>query len=205
MTGKGHRAVPPPAGYQVEPALTGQGLVVTVVNHDRRAKAFDFATLPVPGPMQRSLASVFAEQSRRWNSHLSAVTYWDKLLIFARFLSECEGPPADLDAVSAAMLKRWRAKNIGSNTGRNTLSAVRTLLRRDRRLQAGAVAEELARRVPQPARSNQAYDETEREQVRLAARQQFRAALARVRTKLRPAGTMAGRGAASGQQPAAYR
>jgi hypothetical protein len=44
------------------------------------------------------------------------------------------------------------------------------------------VAEELARRVPQPAPSKQSYEDAERDRVRLAATQQFRTALMRIRT-----------------------
>ena len=50
--------------------------MVTVVNKAGHEKAFDFAALPVPGPMQRSLAAAFAAQSRRWSGHASADGYW---------------------------------------------------------------------------------------------------------------------------------
>jgi hypothetical protein len=150
VTGRGHQAPRPPADYRVEPVLTGQGVVVTVVNREGLAKSFDFTGLPAPEPMQRSLAAAFAEQSRRWTSHQSASHYWAKLVVFTRFLSEFERPPQDLHEVTLAMFKRWRAKNVGSNAGRAALRDIRTLLRRDPRLQVGAVAEELARRIPRP-------------------------------------------------------
>jgi hypothetical protein len=171
----------PPADYRVEPPLAAQGQVVTVVNHEGHAKTFDFADLPAPAPMRRSLAAVFAEQSRRWTSHRTADTFWDKLLLFTRFLSGLERPPQDLDELTAAMLKRWRVQHIGTNTGRITLATVRVLLRRDPRMRTGAAAEELARRIPAPARSKQSYDDAERDRVLLAAQRQFRAALIRVR------------------------
>lgn len=182
MTGQGRRAVRPPADYRVEPALAARGLVVTVVNHEGHAKTFDFADLPAPAPLQRSLAAVFAEQSCTWTSHRGASSYWTQLVLFTRFLSESERPPQDLDEVTPALLKRWRAKNIGSNTGKNALRLVRILLRRDTRLQVGAVAEELARRIPGYEPSKQSYEDAERERVRLAATRQFRTALMRIRT-----------------------
>jgi hypothetical protein len=182
VTGQGHRAARPPADYRVEPALAAQGLMVTVVNHEGHAATFDFTNLPAPETMQRSLAAAFAAQSRGWTSLRSANSYWIKLVIFTRFLAEFERPPQDLDEVTAAMFKRWRAKNIGSNVGRTTLNAVRALLHRDPRLQVGAAAEELARRVPAPEPSKQSYEDAERDRVRLAARRQFRTALLRIRT-----------------------
>ena len=69
MTGRGHRAALPPADYRVEPPLAAQGVLVTVINHEGHTKTFDFAGLPAAAPMQRSLAAVFAEQSRSWTSH----------------------------------------------------------------------------------------------------------------------------------------
>ncbi|WP_223166270.1 hypothetical protein [Nonomuraea sp. SYSU D8015] len=154
---------------------------MSMVNKAGYAKEFDFADLPVAEAMQRSLAEVFAAQSKRWTSHWSADTYWRTVLDFARFLSELDSPPEDLGDLTPAMLKRWRTVNIGSSTGRNMLSLVRTLLQRDPRLASGPVAEELARRVPAPKPSGKSYSEAEREQVLLAAQRQFRSAWMRIR------------------------
>ncbi|MFJ3216718.1 hypothetical protein ACIPLC_12440 [Kitasatospora sp. NPDC086801] len=154
---------------------------MTVVNKAGFSKIFDFAALPVPEPMQRSLAAAFAGQSRHWSQHLSAQNYWDRLLVFARFLNSRKHVPEDLDGLDAATMQRWRERHVGTSNGRNTLSCVRVLLRRDSRLATGPVAEELARRIPSPRPSKQSYEETERESVLLAAQRQFRAALMRVR------------------------
>lgn len=185
MSGRGRRAVPPPADHRPEPPLAPGGLVVTVVNKAGYKKIFDFADLPVPEPMQRSLAAVFAAQSRGWNSHLTAHGKWRKLVVFARFLSEQEHPPQDLDGLTASVLKRWRTRHIASNTGKETLRSVRGMLQRDPRLGTGPAAEELARRIPAPKPSKQSYPEAERERVVLAARRQFRAALLRIRENTR--------------------
>jgi hypothetical protein len=181
VSGRGRRAVLPPADYRVEPPLAAQGLLVTVVNHEGHAKALDFADLPAAAPMQRSLAAAFAGQSRCWTSHRTADTFWGKLLLFTRFLSGLEQPPQNLDELTAAMLRRWRALNIGTSTGRVTLATVRVLLRRDPAMRTGAAAEELARRIPAPERSKQSYEDAERDRVLLAAQRQFRAALLRIR------------------------
>ncbi|MFD0723245.1 hypothetical protein [Streptomyces globosus] len=153
---------------------------MSVINTAGMEKLFDFAGLPVPEPMQRSLAAVFAAQSKGWNSHLSAGFYWVKIGLFAGFLSQLEDPPEDLDELTAAVLKRWRARHIGTNTGRGLLLAIRTLLRHDTRLTSGPAAEELARRVPAPTPGKQSYEDAERERVRLAAQRQFRAAVLRI-------------------------
>uniref|UniRef100_UPI003F49A35F hypothetical protein n=1 Tax=Amycolatopsis sp. CA-096443 TaxID=3239919 RepID=UPI003F49A35F len=181
MSGRGRKAVPPPAGHHVEPPLGRGGIIVTITNNAGHRKEFDFAELAVAEPMQRSLAAAFAAQSRGWTGHLTAEFYWNKLVLFAGFVSRLEDPPADLDGMTAAMLKRWRAAHVASSPGRHTLASVRTLLRRDLRLASGPAAEELARRIPRAKPSKQSYAEAERDQVVLAARRQFRAALMRIR------------------------
>ena len=76
MTGRGRRAVLPPADHRTEPLLAPDGLVVTVVNNAGYTKAFDFAELSVPEPMQGSLATVFAARAPGWTSHATAQGYW---------------------------------------------------------------------------------------------------------------------------------
>ncbi|MFC9636323.1 hypothetical protein ACFTY8_45860 [Streptomyces mirabilis] len=171
----------PPVGHRVEPPLAPESLVVTVINQAGHRRTFDFSCLPVAEPMRRSLAASFAAQSRRWNTHGTALSYWDGLLTFARFLSGLEHPPQDLDGLTVAMLKRWRARHIATSTGKYTLGKIATLLHRDPRLDSGPVAEELARRVPRPDPSRRSYGEEEREQLLLVARRQFRSAWMRIR------------------------
>lgn len=181
MSGRGRRASLPPGGHRTEPPIVPDGLVVTVVNKAGHSKVFDFAELVAPEPMRRSLAAAFAVQSRRWESHITAYNYWLRLAWFARFLAEQEHPPQDLDEVTAAMLKRWRTRHVGSNAGKQILTSVRGVLVHDPRLGKGPVAEELARRLPRAKPSKQSFTEVEREKVRLAARRQFRTALLRIR------------------------
>ncbi|OIJ87906.1 hypothetical protein BIV24_24035 [Streptomyces colonosanans] len=54
--------------------------MVTVVNKAGHGKDFAFPGLPVPEPMQRSLATVFAAQQVRWTSHYSATAAWNRLM-----------------------------------------------------------------------------------------------------------------------------
>ncbi|MFD4922281.1 hypothetical protein ACFWNE_13330 [Streptomyces goshikiensis] len=181
MSRRGRRAVLPPTDFTMEPPLAANGLVVTIINKARHGKDFVFSDLPVPEPMQRSLAAVFAAQRAKWTSHYSATAAWNRLKVFADFVSGLETLPGDLTGLDAAALKRWRLQNISTNTGRTTLRVVHRMLRDDPRLSEGPVAEELARRVPAPKPVRKSYDEVEREHVLLAAGRQFRAAWLRIR------------------------
>ncbi|MFH8411301.1 hypothetical protein ACH4FX_42045 [Streptomyces sp. NPDC018019] len=154
--------------------------MVTVGDEGGFTKDFDFAELPVAEAMQRSLAEAFALRSAGWSSHVTAVNYWKSLVVFSHFLSQMESPPEDLDGLTAATLKRWRALHVGSNTGRKTLASVRWLLRRAPQPAAGPAAEELARRIPRQTPSKQSYEKGERDRVVLAAQRQFRSAWLRI-------------------------
>ena len=181
MSRRGRRAILPPTDFKTEPPLAANGLVVTIVNKAGHGKDFAFSDLPVPEPMQRTLATVFAAQQVRWTSHYSAIAAWNRLKVFAEFVSGLDTPPEDLTGLDAATLKRWRLQNISTNTGRTTLRVVHRILRSDPRLSEGPVAEELARRVPAPKPVRKSDDVAEREHVLLAAGRQFRAALLRIR------------------------
>ncbi|MGW2328177.1 hypothetical protein ACWC5C_20695 [Streptomyces sp. NPDC001700] len=181
MTGRGRRAVLPPADHRTEPSLAVGGLVVTVTNNAGHGRTFSFAELPVAEPMQRSLAALFALRSSGWTSHVTAKSYWVAVHAFARFLSQLEEPPDDLGDLTTAQLKRWRAQHIGTNSGRSLLRHVRPLLKLDSRLTRGPLAEELARRVPASRPVKKSYAEEDRERVLRAAQQQFRSALLRIR------------------------
>ncbi|POX50631.1 hypothetical protein [Streptomyces sp. Ru72] len=185
MTGRGRRAVLPPADHRTEPLLAPDGVVVRVVNNAGYTKAFDFAELPVAEPMQRSLATVFAARAPGWTSHATAQGYWVALNAFARFVAELDQPPKDLGDLTTAQLKRWRARHIATNTGKSVLRQVRPLLTPDPRLASGLVADELARRIPSPRPYEKSYDKQERERVVLAAQRQFRSALLRIRENTR--------------------
>ncbi|MGW0828677.1 hypothetical protein [Streptomyces sp. NPDC002845] len=153
---------------------------MTVTNRAGYKKAYDFAELPVAGPMQRSLARAFAIQSRGWTSHRTAGTCWSKIQLFAKFLSRLDSPPDDLDGLTVAMMQSWRDRHISTNSGKGMLSGVRQVLRQDSRLADGPVGEELARRIPRPMPSKQSYEEAERDRVVLAAQRQFRSAWLRI-------------------------
>ncbi|WP_067891791.1 hypothetical protein [Nocardia vaccinii] len=183
MSGRGHKAVTPPPEFQAAERIAPSGTRVAVINKEGFERVFDFTTLPVPTPMQQSLAQVFAEQSFNWNSHASGESYWQALRAFARFLSSQGHPAADLDRLTAATMRLWRNTNQNTPGGCEALAKVRTLLQRDPHLSSGPVSEELARRAPRctTASSKQSYDRSDRELVVKAAERQFRSALLRIR------------------------
>jgi hypothetical protein len=69
-------------------------------------KSFDFSTLPVAQPMQRSLAAVFAARCvHRWTVHTSADAGFAHLKTFAEFLASLEQPPNDFDDLTVRILR----------------------------------------------------------------------------------------------------
>ncbi|MFE9256563.1 hypothetical protein [Streptomyces sp. NPDC006879] len=185
MSRRGHRAGLPPADHRTDPPLRPDGLLVTVVNKAGYQKEFDFSELPVPEPMQRSLARLYAARSRAWTSHETAKTCWSRVMVFATFLSGLENTPEDLDGVTVAVLKRWRARHVSTVTGKAVLSTVRLLLQQDPRFAGGPVTEELLRRFPAAKPSKQSYEDDERRRVVLAAQRQFRVARLRIEENTR--------------------
>ncbi|MGW3690289.1 hypothetical protein [Streptomyces sp. NPDC005125] len=172
----------PPADHVRPEPLVDNGLVVRHTNKEQRVKEYDFSTLPVLEPMQRSLAMLFAAQCtpHRWRSHGSSKTYWRLLTLFTSFLSKQEDPPADLDELTGALVNRWWQSLPKTAGGCNTFDYTARLLRGDARLQSGPVADALARRVQRPKSQTQSYAEAEFDQIKTAARRMFRAALLRI-------------------------
>ncbi|WP_327353141.1 hypothetical protein [Streptomyces sp. NBC_01304] len=182
MSPRGRRASLPPADHVRPEPLSSNGLVVHHYNREQRVKEYDFTTLPVAEPMQRSLAMLFAAQCtpHRWRSHGSSKMYWRQLTLFSSFLAKQDQPPGDLDELTGALVNRWWQSLSKTAGGCNTFDYTARLLRGDDRLQSGPVADALARRVPRPKSQTQSYAEAEFDQIRTAARRMFRAALLRI-------------------------
>ncbi|MGW6941161.1 hypothetical protein ACWGF3_19475 [Streptomyces xanthophaeus] len=151
-------------------------------NKRNQVKTFDFSTLPVAEPLQRSLAALFAASCipGRWSTHESSKRPWGALKKFAEFLGQQEQPPRDLEELTLAQLKRWRQSQAGSYGGFQNFDCAARLLRGDARLQSGLVAEELARPMIRPKSKAQSYSEADFDKIKLAARRQFRAAALRI-------------------------
>lgn len=182
MSGRGRKAVLPPADFQATERIAADGLQVTVVNKEGFERVFNFAAIAVPQPMRYSLARAFAAQSTAWNSHTSGESYWGSIKVFARFLKDQGQPAEDLGDLTSATLRLWRNNHKDTPGGREALGKMRTLLKREPRLAQGLAAEELARSVPKKGKpSKQSYRPSERDQILLVAERQFRAALLRIR------------------------
>lgn len=183
MSPRGRHAALPPTDHARPEYLSDEGLVVHHYNSAGRVKDYDFATLPVPEPMQRSLAALFAARCtpHRWTTHRSSHVYWNGLLAFTEYLSCQPMPPRDLDELTVTLLKRWREHSLGAGTKNyHAFQLIRSLVGQDSRLQTGPVADELTRRAKMPLGRTQSYTEAELDQIILAAKQSFRAALRRI-------------------------
>jgi len=185
MSGRGHQAALPENGHARPEYLVtdGQGgLVVRHFNREGRVREYDFTMLPVPAPMQASLAALFAARCTpdRWSAHVTSGNHWLLLRRFAEFLAS-QGPvPRDLDELTVGMVRRWRDWLPKGPGNRKVAWVVCALLRDDERLQAGPAADELARRRKQPPSTTQSFGEADFDQVTAAARRRFRAARQRI-------------------------
>jgi len=185
VTGRGRRASLPAGGHSRPESLVadGQGgLLVRHCNREGKVREYDFAGLPVAGPMQASLAALFAARCvpGRWTVHATSAASWDHLRRFAEFLARQQRPPRDLDELTPHVVRAWRAGLPASVGGGNAFRAVAGLLRDDARLQAGPLADELGRRFRVPRSKVQSYSEAEFDQFTAAARHRFRAAVQRI-------------------------
>lgn len=179
---RGRSASLPSADHARPEYVAPDGLVVHHHNSAGRVKEYDFSTLPVAEPMQRSLATLFAARCipRRWTVHASSTMYWRQLEMFTAFLSRQMRPPRDVDELTASLIERWREHALATVGGYTTFTAVTSLLRGDLRLQTAPVADTLSRRAPRPRSGIQSYSEAEFDRIKLAARRMFRAALLRI-------------------------
>jgi len=161
--------------------------VVCHYNREGKVREYDFGELPVAGPMQASLAALFAARCTpaRWTAHVTSAASWHHLRRFTESLAQQQRPPRDLDELTPAMVRAWRAGLPASAGGGLAFGTVAALLRDDARLQAGPVADELGRRFRVPPSRVQSYSEAEFDQFTTAARRRFRAALQRINESAR--------------------
>jgi hypothetical protein len=190
VSGHGRRASLPADGHARPEYLVADaqgGLVVCHHDREGRVREYDFAQLPVPAPMRASLAALFAARCTpdRWSAHWSSEQPWLQLRRFAQFLASQEPPPRDLEELTPATVRRWRAWLPAGAGGYYAFGLVSGLLLGDERLQAGPVADELARRSRKPRSRTQSYSEAEFDRITAAARRRFRAALQRINENAR--------------------
>lgn len=186
MSPRGRRATLPQADHHRPEYMAPHGLIVHHHNQVGRVKDYDFSTLPVAAPMQRSLATLFAARCtpHGWAAHVTSRNYWIHVTQFAKFLAEQECPPHDLDGLTVSMVRRWRL-SVLTTGGQPSWRMITRLLLRDARLQTGPVVDELARRVARPKSTVQSYSNAEFDQIKLAAQRRFRTALRRIEDNAR--------------------
>lgn len=140
MSGRGRRAALPAGGHARPEYLVADGHGSLVVRHhdpEGRVREYDFAQLPVPVPIQASLALLVAARCTpdRWSAHWSSEQPWLQLQRFAQFLASREPTLRDLDELTPAMVRRWRAWLPAGAGGYYAFGLVSSLLLDDDRLQ----------------------------------------------------------------------
>ena len=186
VSGRGHRASLPADGHARPEYLVadGQGgLVVRHYNRDGRVREYDFAALPVAAPMQASLAAAVRRPVHAGPLVRALPRPRHAWLQPAAVRASSWPGSSGRRATWTSSPRGWCGSGGRACTGpaATTPSAmVRGLLRDDARLQAGPVADELARRSKAPRSTVQSYSEAEFDQITAAARRRFRAALQRI-------------------------
>ncbi|MBA8942725.1 hypothetical protein ACWDY7_26730 [Streptomyces calvus] len=160
-----------------------------VCHRDKRGviRNYDFGALPVAPALQRSFAAVFAARCAPgggWDSAITGFNIWVLLRAFAKFLSEQESPPGDVDEFTAALWSSWRLSRPATDTGYRQVKVLANFLLRDERLPE-PVREVMAKRVLKVKAQERAYQPEEFAEIRVTARRMFRAALLRIRENTR--------------------
>lgn len=125
---------------------------------------------------------------------------WDFVRQFTEFAARQQRPPRDLDELTPALVRQWRESLPAAPTGYRAWRIVSGLLRDDARLQAGPVADELARRRKVPPAKVQSYAEAEFDQFTAAAAPPVPGRAAADRRQRAAAAAVAGNGVRRGQR-----
>ncbi|MCX4789697.1 hypothetical protein OG369_39870 [Streptomyces sp. NBC_01221] len=187
MSRRGRRASLPPADFSRPERIRPDGLVVRHYNMAGRVKEYDFSTLPVTEPVQRSLAVLFAARCdpNHWSVHKSSKSVWEKVEKFAAFLAAQDAPPSCMEEFTGALIDRFWLTMASTGSNRAAFRTVCSLLAQDERLQSGPVADALARSVPAHKSTRQSYTTAEFGRIKLEARRMFRSALLRIEDNAR--------------------
>jgi hypothetical protein len=169
---RGRPAAQPLQDHHRPPLIVEQGLVVLHRNRQGRVVTYDFATLPVAVPFQRSLAALFAAKCAPgggWDSLKTSDAAWWVIRPFAEFLSRYQGAPRDVEDMTAGLWNTWRLSLEPRPNGYNKYSTVAGLPQQDPRLPQ-AVREAMAKRFNWTSAGERAYEPDEFRTIRLAAR-----------------------------------
>ncbi|TSE01602.1 hypothetical protein FOS14_03455 [Skermania sp. ID1734] len=129
----GSPAALPSDGHRRPSTLDHTGLVVThICEKGDTSMVYDFATLPVPTALQRSLATAFATQAAAggpWRSVVTSQEVWRLLKIFTKFLAAQPHPTGDITDLSVATWNTWRISRPDTASGRRQITKIGALLR----------------------------------------------------------------------------
>ncbi|MER6566949.1 hypothetical protein ABT288_12315 [Streptomyces sp. NPDC001093] len=187
MSRRGRQASLPTTVHRRPEVLSEGGLVVEHRDaQNASVRSYDFSTLPVAEPLQRSLAALFAGRchSHRWASVQTSKLQWEKLRIFTVWLAALPTPPQDVDEITAAVWNAWRLSRTTQSAGYSQVRNVGTLLLDDPRV-VGEAAEAMAKRISRPPAQERSYGDAEFDQIKAAARRLFRTALLRIESNAR--------------------
>lgn len=180
---RGTSAALPGEVHRRPAVLDEAGVVVAHVNEkgDQHAR-YDFATLPVPADLQRSLAALFAAQvgdAGPWRSIASSREAWTLIGTFARFLAEQHQPPTDIDQISPAVWGQWRVSRPVNSMGERQIRKLGALLRGDPRLPVGT-RELTLKQVARCATRETSYSSEQFETIKQIVTSGFRRAWQRI-------------------------
>lgn len=182
MSRRGRQASLPQTVHHRREVLLGGGLVVEHRDaQNASVRSYDFSTLRVSEPLQRSLAALFAGRchSHRWASVQTSKLQWEKLRVFTDWLAALPVPPQDVNEISAAIWNSWRLSRTTTSAAYSQVSSVGSLLLDDPRV-VGDAAEAMARPLAKPSAQERSYADAEFDQIKAAARRVFRGALLRI-------------------------
>ncbi|GAA1963469.1 hypothetical protein [Catenulispora subtropica] len=170
-----HRRVPP---------LPPDSLVVRHVEESgRTARDYDFGELPVPEPLRRSLAELFASRvgpDGTWRQLISSREVWVYLTMFCRFLADQDEPVNDVEDISAAVWAAFRLSRPSNTSGGKQVVKIQALLRGHPRLPA-ETRELMAKRGVYQKAKETAYSPEEFDRIKTVVTRRFRTALFRIR------------------------
>ncbi|WP_406529514.1 hypothetical protein [Streptomyces sp. I8-5] len=187
MSRRGRKATLPAGPHHRPVVLAEDGL--RICHRDKRGvvRNYDFGVLPVAPALQRSLAATFAARCAPgggWDAADTGFNIWVLIRAFAKFVSEQENPPGDMDEITAALWSSWRLSRPTTNTGYRQVKTLSNFLLSNERLPQ-PVRDAMAKRLQKAKPQEKAYQPEEFTEIRITARRMFRAALLRIRENTR--------------------
>ncbi|WP_344454308.1 hypothetical protein [Actinocorallia aurantiaca] len=172
---------------RAQPLPPGSLVVRHVEESGTRARDYDFGELPIPEPLRRTLAELFAGRvgpDGIWRQLVTSREIWIFVVQFSRFLADRSEPVNDIEDIRAAIWSAWRLSRPSNEGGRRAVSKIQALLRDHPRLPA-ETRELMVKRVSVRRAEEKAYTSEEFERIKTLAGKKFRSALLRIRDNQR--------------------